>query len=263
MITLFKEITTEAALVAIEKESEKWDGLYCDLDNKEERKFVKEQSRSIENIRKRLDSARISKTKDYRQQVEAEAKAIDERLVKSNAPFITLIDEYKEKRAKVLADIKAEQDAKDRFFERGVQHEEAILLNKVFDMELKEKIADQKERDRMIADEAAASAKAEVEALKAKAAQDEKDAVQALIDGKKRIAEAAEEAKQAEIKRQEAEKAAVEAERLKIESNKKHVGAILKEIKERVMKDSGIDDATAKKVVNTIRKINRITISYL
>ncbi len=226
MITLFKEITTEEALTKIEKEAEKYEGLVCDMDDKEERKFVKDSSKSIEDIRKSLNTARISKTKDYRIQVEAEAKLIDSRLVKANEPFITLIDDHKEKRARILADEKAAIEAEELIIEINRCEEEAINIDKVMIIEARELIAEQEARDRKIADNAAEQARLE------------------------------------EVKRQEDEKTFQKAEKLRVESNKKHVGSVLKEIKEQIMKDAGIDEVTAKKVVNSIRKIERITITY-
>lgn len=157
-------------------------------------------------------------------------------------------------------------------------------------LELKEK-EDKLIRDKKIADDAVAKVKAAAEAEKAQLVQDKLDAVelakQAIIDkdSAKKLAEkqksedvkkfkaakiqaskekkeAIEQAKQDEIKRQSDEKAAEELKRINIEKNKKHVGSVLKEIKEQIMKDSGIDEATAKKVVNSIREIERITITY-
>ena len=291
MITLFKEITTEEALQAIEKDSEKYEGLYCDMEVKEERKFVKDNSKNIESIRKRLNAARISKTREYRFKVEAEAALIDGRLVAANLPFIALIDEHKENRARILAAEKATIEAENLAIEIERCHEEALMLDKIMLIEAQEKISEQQARDQRIADEAAAKATADAQAEKDRAIQGKLEAeeaaknaekwrVQALEDAKaakiesERLAEeakiqaqklaesAAESARLAEVKRQQGQRDA-EAERVrKIEANRKHVGSVLKSIKEQIMKDSGIDDATAKKVVNSIRGIERIKINY-
>lgn len=227
MITLFKEITTEEALQAIEKDSEKYEGLYCDMEVKEERKFVKDNAKNIEAIRKRLDAARISKTREYRFSVEAEAALIDGRLVAANLPFIALIDEHKEKRARILAAEKAVIESVNLIIEINRCEEEAAMMDKIMAIEAQEKKAEQQARDQKIAEEAA------------------------------------EAAKQAEIKRQDDEKAAKETKRLRIESNKKHAGSVRREIKERFMKVAGIDEKAAKKIVLEIISMDeRITINY-
>lgn len=150
---------------------------------------------------------------------------------------------------------------------------------------------EQAARDQKIADDAAAKAKKDAEAKTAKAIQDkldaeakvkkaevdrlaaietarlqkvqsDKDAADAKIQAEKDKSAAIETARQAEIKRQDDEKAAAEAARVIVESNKKQVGFVLKGIKERIMKASGIDEITAKKIVNSIRKDERIAINY-
>jgi hypothetical protein len=147
--------------------------------------------------------------------------------------------------------------------------------------------ADKEERERKIAEQAAAKAKEEAEAEKAQAIQDKIDAearekqaakdrlaavelakvqrVQAENEAESARIKAAEDAKQAKIIADKNAKIAAENARLaelsrqqklvddeakrvaKIEANKKHVGGIRKEIKEQIMKDAGIDEATAKK----------------
>ena len=305
MITLFKEITTEEALREIEKESEKWDGLYCDMDNKEERKFVKDNSKNIEDIRKKVERARIDKTKNYKVKVEAEAKSIDSRLVAANKPFISLIDEHKEKRAKILAAEKEAIEKEQAAIQKKNDHDYALLLNDKFDSNLAKELAEKEQliaaREREIRAEEAEKVKAEKEqaiqakidaeeavkqavidkevaeklaakqkieaderAAKLKIENDEKDRL-LIIQTKKNKKAAAEEARLAEIKRQEeAEKA--EKERIaEIESNRKHVSSVRSEIKEQIMKDVGIDEETAIKVVKSMLKMvksGRIKISY-
>ena len=305
MITLFKEITTEEALKEIEKESEKWDGLYCDMDNKEERKFVKDNSKNIEDIRKKVERARIDKTKDYKVKVEAEAKSIDSRLVAANKPFISLIDEHKEKRAKILAAEKEAIEKEQAAIQKENDHDYALLLNDKFDSNLAkelvekeqliaarereiraeeaEKVKAEKEQaiqakidaeeavkqaviDKEVAEKLAAKQKIEADerAAKLKIENDEKDRL-LIIQTKKNKKAAAENARLAEVKRQEeAEKA--EKERIaEIESNRKHVSSVRSEIKEQIMKDVGIDEETAIKVVKSILKMvksGRIKISY-
>jgi len=269
-----------------------YEGLYCDMDVKEERKFVKDNSKNIEDIRKRLDTARISKTREYRTQVEAEAALIDGRLVAANLPFIALIDEHKEKRSKIMAAEKAAIEAEELIIEVNRCEEEAFMMDKIMIIEAQEKKAEQESRDQKIAAAAKAKATADAQAAKDQAILDKLDAEetakqadisrlasekaaaaakiqaeadkkQAKIDADRMAAHAAEAAKQAEVKRQSDEKAAKETERLRIESNKKHVGSVRREIKERFMKVAGIDEKAAKKIVLEIISMDeRFTINY-
>ena len=85
--------------------------LYVDMDNKDERKFVKENSALITSLRKALNRARIDLTKEGKQSIDSEFKAIDDRLAKANEPFTLLEDAQKEANhhecEKRLADIRA------------------------------------------------------------------------------------------------------------------------------------------------------------
>jgi len=227
MITLFKEITTEEALQEIEKESEKWADLYCDLEVAEERKFVKEQASSIKGLLKKVNTARIAKTKDYRFNVEQEAKLITARLEAANKPFTDLLDAYQIKRNKELAAKKASEEAEELRVEIVRCHDEAFNIDKLMMFEQKQR-----------ADELEAKYKANWE-------------------------EAGERARLKEVKRQEDEARFNEKKRVSAESDKKLRAKIHKEIKERLMKDCGIDEETAVKVVKSMIKIERVTIHYL
>ena len=88
---------------------------------------------------------------------------------------------------------------------------------------------------------------------------------QAAIEAKQAEERAEMQAKQAarmERERIEAEQAAELARIAKLEANKKHVGAIRSEIKELLMEECKLDEATAKKVVLSLLKTKRITINY-
>lgn len=290
-IAIFEDLTTEQALVAIEKEAAKYDGLYVEMSNDKERKFVKGQASNIGGLLKKLEVARIEKTKIYRVEVEAEATEIKERLVKANIPFTTLIDEYKEKCARKLADERAIQAAKDLAVQIEEDHSDAITLDKMRTFETEDEIRQQKERDEQIAKEAseqyerskelaeerAEQAEQDKILAEAKAKRDAKQAEKDLAEAKERAevnrieaerqhdireAEAAEQAKQAEIKRQVDEKAAVAAAQRKIEANKKHVGAVRGEIKEHLMATCKIDESLAVKIVKALLKTDRVKIIY-
>ena len=63
-ITLFKEITTEEALSKLEADGKKYTGLYVDMEDKEQRKYVKDSAALIIGLLKKVDRARIDKSKD-------------------------------------------------------------------------------------------------------------------------------------------------------------------------------------------------------
>ena len=159
-IAIFSDITTESALVEIESNGKKYEGLYVDMDNPPERKYVKGMASDISYILKRLDRARIDKAREYKQQVESEAQAIRERLEAANKPFTLLIDEYSEKRAAILKKEKDAREAIELFQKVGDDHEFAILMNNKYDAE-----SGQRERNRLQREaELVANAKAEAEA---------------------------------------------------------------------------------------------------
>lgn len=127
----------------------------------------------------------------------------------------------------------------------------------------------QEEREEQLKREAAAEAERQKAAAEERAKQAEKEkaeaeerAKQAEIEAKKQAEEAAEQARLAEVARQEQEKKA-EKERLeKLEANKRHVGAVRREVKEHLMSECGIDEALAKKVVLSLMNTPRVTINY-
>lgn len=290
-ITIFNDLTTEDYLQQLELESEKYAGLYVEMDNKDERKFVKDKALLISNLLKRLDRARIDKSRDYKILVEEEASNIRERLEAANKPFTALIDEYKEKRARILAEKKAREDAEQLAIQIEKDHEDAITLDKIRTFEIEEAIRQQKERDEQIAKEAREQAERDrilaeeraeqaerdrilveaqakrdaIEAEKraiAAAEQAERDRVEAEKQAQIRAEQAAEQAKQREIERQAQENAAAEEARRKLEANKKHVGAVRGQIKINIMEAAKIDEPTAKKIVLALCKMSQITINY-
>jgi len=128
-IILFEDVTTESILQALEAEGKQYDGLYVDMDNAPERKYVKDKASDINKLLKALDRARIDKTKDYKSQVEAEAAAIKQRLEDANRPFSMLIDAHKKKRDAILAEEKRIADAKEMAVKFDNDHEFALLMD--------------------------------------------------------------------------------------------------------------------------------------
>lgn len=233
-VAIFKELTTEDFLQQLEAESAKYDGLYVDMDNKEERKYVKDKAVVIGDILKKLDRARIDKSKAYKKQVEDEAASIRYRLEEANKPFTLLIDEHKAKRAVILAEEKRIQELKEQAAQYQLDHEEAIMLNKIWDLEAGEREAEKQrqiqaqiERERRVAQQAAE---------------------QAAIDERSRI------------ERQTALEAQQKAAR---EADLNHQAKINRETLSSLI-ENGIDESLAKEIVKLIAKkqISNVTINY-
>lgn len=237
-IVLFKDITTEDILNSLEKDGKKYQGLYVDMDNKEERKYVKDNAQLIGDLLKKLDRARIEKARDFKKEVEKEAAEIKGRLEEANRPFTLLIDEHKAKRAKILAEKKAKEEAIKLAIQIEQEHASAILEDKVRTIEKTEREKAQKEHEEKIAKQAREQAEK-----------------QAVIDAQRAVEEERERVRKQEL--------AVEIERQKRESNRNHVSKIRKQTKESLML-IGLDEDTAKRVVLAINsgKIKNVKITY-
>jgi hypothetical protein len=149
-VTIFTELTTTEKLAEITKQSEKYIGLYVEMSDPKQRKYVKEQAESIKSIRKSLNSARIKKVKDYTLNVKSEFDSIDLILDKANEPFTLLIDDFAAERKAILDKEKAEKLAIELAVQKDIDHEFAILLDKSY---LADKLAAEKaqeERDEAI-----------------------------------------------------------------------------------------------------------------
>ena len=158
-VTLFKDLTTDEHLTELEANSEEYNGLYVDMEVSEQRKYVKGKAADIKDIIKRVNSARIKKSKDYRILVEAEAVSIIARLEKANEPFTLLIDDYDAARKVILDAEKASKLAIENAAQKLIDHEFAILLDKSY---LADKLATenaQREHDEKIRVEAEENAR--------------------------------------------------------------------------------------------------------
>ena len=288
-VSIFNEITTNEILVDLEAEAKKYEGLYVDMDNKEERKYVKDKAVLISSLLKTLDRARIDKSKDYKILVESEAANIKGRLEEANKPFTLLIDEHKEKRAKELAKIKEIEDRKALAEQIEADHDSAIMEDKVraFEKAEAEKAAaelaeTQKaevERLAKVAAELAAQElinKAELQAeeserLRIEAIESQEIAVklaeerrieakrQSKIDSDK----SAEDARLAEIERQRQEALTAQKELEAREANKKHLSTINNVIVD-VLVGNGFSKEDAKKfvVLAAKKQLPNLTINY-
>ena len=128
-VTIFQQITTDAALLAIEEDSEKYKGLFVDMSNDPERAYVKDKASDINAILKRLEVERISTNRNNKQSTDSEADLIKSRLEAANEPFTNLIDEWKAKRDVILKAKKARQEAEDLRLEIERDHEFALLMD--------------------------------------------------------------------------------------------------------------------------------------
>jgi len=140
-IVIFSELTTEEKIKSIEENSKKYhDGLYVDMNNAPERKYVKESAEEINNILKALKALRIRKTKEFTATINKEHDAIAERLRIANLPLTTLIDEHKAERKKLLDAQKAQAKAIEEAAQKENDHEMALLINKTYEFDREEKL---------------------------------------------------------------------------------------------------------------------------
>ena len=233
-LVLFSDLTTDEKLAQIEAEGEKYQGLYVDMADKEQRKFVKDQAIFVNDLLKKLDRKRIDLSKQYKAQVEAEAKEIKLRLEKANSPFTALIDEWNAERKRILDEEKRIQAERELAEQIESDHEEALQLNRLWDLEAKEREAQreaerkaQQEREKQIAEQAAK---------------------QALID--------AENARQAQLQREE-------HARLKREADTAHKARINNAILATLV-ENGISEDDAKTVIKlaVTGKLTNVKVNY-
>ncbi len=182
-LVLFSDLTTDEKLAQLEAEGEKYQGLYVDMSDKEQRKFVKDQASFVNDLLKKLDRKRIDLSKEYKDKVEAEAKEIKLRLEKANSPFTALIDEWNAERKRILDEEKRIQAEKELAEQIERDHEEALQLNRLRDLEAKEREAQreserksQEEREKQIAEQAAKQALIDAENARQEQLQQEENA---------------------------------------------------------------------------------------
>ena len=127
-----------------EIESKLPEGIWLDLEDKEQRKIVKDGVKEINETIKQIERARIDANKNYAESVNATADEIKSRILNAGSSVIELLDDYekpiKEKQkadreAKNLEELKAKN--KYAKFELFTQLEELIgfeYAEKVSDM---------------------------------------------------------------------------------------------------------------------------------
>ena len=274
-ITIFKELTTEEHLQELNAESEKYTGLYVDMNNAPERKYVKEKADGINQLIKQVDRKRIDIVKEFKVSVEKEAADITERLEIANMPFTLLIDEHKAERKKILDAEKAEREAIELAVKIESDHEFALLMNDRFDAEKREAEAARIAYEEKLKTEAAAEAtllaenvakenqeRAErerkefiqrEEAAKAKAIADQEKAKQDAIYAEERRLQSIEDERLAGIERARLIQKAIEDEAARLAANKEHCGKVHRSILE-VLITNGISEQDGKIMIKLIAK---------
>ena len=144
---IFESVVIESALIELEAEGKKYEGLYVDMENAPERKYVKDKAALISGLKKKVDRVRIDAAKSYSLEVEKQASEIHERLDSANAPFIDLMNAYTAERKKILDAKKANEAAIELKAKIEDDHEMALLMNKTFAYDRAEAIRIQQERD--------------------------------------------------------------------------------------------------------------------
>ena len=187
-IVIFKDITTSDYLDQLKEESEKYTGLYVDMNDKEQRKYVKDKAVDINQLVKKVERKRIDESANYKIKVDAEAADISERLAIANLPFTLLIDEHKEERKKILDAENAEKAAKILSAKIEDDHEFALLINAKVDSDKKTealRLAQEKiDSDALIAKQAAEKATLIAQQVAQKKIDDAQAAKKKAIDDK-------------------------------------------------------------------------------
>ena len=250
-IVIFSEITTNDHLAQLKVESEKYTGLYVDMNEPEQRKYVKEKADGINQLIKAVDRARIDKSKEYKVSVEKEATDITERLQIANLPFTLLIDEHKAERKKILDAEKAEAEAIELAVKLEGDHEFALLMNSQFDNDKLQLERDRIEYEKELKAQAVKEASEQLEKEKQEIIEREKSAkaaqAQAELDkeaAQKREKLAAEQAieqrKQDAINAENSRLQAVEDERLAgIERERV---ALQKQLQEKAIREADVQN---------------------
>tara|TARA_R110000796_G_scaffold243790_1_gene366554 strand:- start:38 stop:727 length:690 start_codon:yes stop_codon:yes gene_type:complete len=215
-ITKFKDVTTEDALSKIEAESEGYQGLFVEMEDPKQRKFVKEKAAEIKKILKLGERSRIDKKKKESDLIDSEwFEHVKPRLEKANEPFTLLIDDYEAARKVLLDAEKASKLALEKQIQKELDHEFAILLDKSY---LADKLAADK-------------------------AQDERDEAIRI--------DAANRATQAALNAQVATNRAIDLDTANRLANKKHVRTINREIYSEFI-NAGLEKDQAKKATQAL-----------
>jgi hypothetical protein len=263
-IAIFESVVIESALIELEVEGKKYEGLYVDMENAPERKYVKDKAALISGLKKKVDRVRIDAAKAYKMELEKQAASIHERLDIANAPFIDLMNVYTAERKKILDAKKASDEAKTAALQLPIDHEDAIRENKLFDFELSEKERERIAHENQLKAEAVAEAKQDLINAENKA---QADAEQAIENAERAEAKRVADVEQARIDEQARQAAIVKAEqdaenaRL---ANKEHVRRVNNDALHAFMAECDFTYDQAKVAVTALaqNKILNTTINY-
>jgi len=233
-IVIFKELTTTDYLVELQVEADKYTGLYVDMNNAPERKYVKDKANDIKQLLKKIDRKRIDVTKEFKLSVEKEAAIIIEKLKTANEPFTLLIDAHSLEQASIRAEEKRINDERVAALQLIDDHEEGITLNRLFDLESVERERLKVEQIKQAAIEREEYAKEQVKLVEERQKQGVIESLQRELDSeKKRLA------------------------------NKEYVQQVKTDIY-KVLVQFGLSETDAKTVIHlaTIKELPRLTINY-
>lgn len=208
-IAIFNEVATGEVIQYLKDEGQKYAGLYVDMNDAKQRKYVKDNASHIKELKKKVDRKRIDVVKEFKIQVEKEAARITEDLNIANLPFESLIDEYAAERKIILDAEKADKDARELAAQIEIDHEFGLLMNDKFDSD---KIAQEAERivyEQKLKANAIAEAKQELINAENKA---KADAEQAVENAKRAEVKRLADVEQARLDEQARHEAAVKAE---------------------------------------------------
>ena len=223
----FDEVVTEVVITQIEKESESYNGLYADLSDADERRYIKGKASAIKDMVKKLDRAVIDKPAEYKALVKSVAAPVRDRLLKANENFTNLIDGYDAERKHILDLAKEKKQQEELHIQIGLDHEFALLLDKSY-----------------LADKLAA------------------ENAQRDHDEKIRV-DAEENARLSMIRAKEITDRAIELDKANRLANKEHVRGVNRDILVSLL-NNGVGEFEAKTLITLIAqgKINNITINY-
>ncbi len=227
-IAIFGSTVTEDALSALEAEAVKYEGLYVDMSDAKQRKFVKDNSASIKSLLKDVNRKRIDTKKEYNTSVDNEAAAIVKRLEDANKPYTLLEDEWKAERKRILDAEKEKQAAIDLANQIEIDHELALMMDKAMTLEVIERKQQQEKYEQEL------------------------------------IQKAKEEAEQAILNKQNIEALEAENEKVRRLTDTNHKAHINNECLESVLMNTPLSEEVAKELIRAIvkGKINHVSINY-
>ena len=125
----YKEVTTEAVLLDLEADAKKHIGLWVDMNNSQERKYVKDKAALGKSLLKKLDRSRIDQKAAHGIMLDTEADTLALRIKDIISPYTILIDLHADEQKEIRDKAKAREEAKNTAFEKERDHEFALLMD--------------------------------------------------------------------------------------------------------------------------------------